>query len=1020
MLLCLLGGPGCGDDDGGADPTLEDFLPEVPAPNGEPQSVYAGEITAASAAEIVEGPARSGMLGDFYLRNSRGRFVIQAPTRVIGVVPPGGNLVDAVALDDAGDPIAGDHFGELSLVYQLGRTCRHDSVEVVQDGSGGGAAVMRARGFTASNDFINMRGIGLINVPLKLDPDIDDGVECATTYVLEPDAEHLKVYWTLFNPAEGTIDGPVGVLADTGGEIEAWGPTRGFERSGIEAITSAGDPAPVDYVVYQGPGVAYGLVPRHPDPATPNSSFLIAGVSVFLFNGQNLLDIVNRDTFFLDLPGLSGRTYELEVVIGADSADVEARFRGGRGDALAEAAGQVDWSAGGAASGARVGFYLDGDDDGQIGPDDVIAAYADTGADGLFTASLPPGNYLVRAEVKDLARTQTLAASLPTTDLTLSLPAPVAYDFEILDDETGNAMPGKLTVIGRHPVHPDQRLFETYDRLGHVVTVLHAVRGTTVDVGDGADLPLLLPAGGTYRVIATRGTEWSAASEVVTPVAGETTSPLQLRLRQVAATDGYVGSEYHVHMIGSPDSPVSNPRRVATMVADGVEVFAATDHDYVTDLQPLIESMGLAQFVRAIPGIEVTPFVYGHFNAWPIEPLDTTPNRGAVDWAEGMDGYAMIPAEIFDSMRARGAELVQVNHPRSSSGLVDFQQFFDRAGLAFDYGARQITGDLASAPVPNEWMRLPETSLWDDSFNALEVWNGFDIADTNEDGVREISRLDIVLRDWFNFLSFGLDITPIGNSDTHTAVSDPAGMPRTSVRVTDDSPAALASGDILAEVMATLSGSGGSPRDVVVTNGPHIEVTVAGAAGSPIGSVVDGTAGSVTLEITAFAPEWAQLDTIEVFVNATPTVDRSAATVLQPLACFTSRPAADLAANDPCATAPMDGAQALTAELVSVSGSFQRWETSASITLTPADIVNRAGASDGDAWIVIRVRGSRAVFPVLIGGLIGDGNVDTLVSGTQQEIDAILEQSGVPATAFTAPIYVDFDGGGYAPIFRPQ
>jgi hypothetical protein len=1019
VFLPLLGGSGCGDDGGDPQATLDDFLPEVPAPTGEAQSVWAGEITQASSAELVEGPARSGMIGDFYLRNSRGRFVVQAPTRVIGVVPPGGNLVDAVALDANGEPVVGDHFGELSLVYQLGRTCRHDTVEVVQDGSGGGAAVLRARGVTASNDFINMRGIGLINVPLKLDPDIDDSVECATTYVLEPDAEHLGVYWTLFNPSEDAIDGPVGVLADTGGEIEAWGPTRGFERAGIEAITSAGDPAPVDYVVYQGPGVAYGLVPRHEDPATPNSTFLIAGVSVFLFNGQTLLDIVNRDTFFLELPGQGGRTYELEVVVGKDAADVEARFRDGRGEELADAGGQVSWSGGGGAAGARVGFYRDTDGDQQIGPDDVIAAYADAGPDGAFSASLPPGNYLVRAEVKDLARSETVAVTLPAGDLALTVADPVAYDFEIIDDDTGAIIPGKLTVIGRHPVLPDQRLFETYDRVGYVIAMHHAVRGTTTDVGDGADLPLLVPAGGTYRVIATRGTEWSAAGEVITPVAGEATTPLALRLRRVAEAEGYVGSEYHVHMLGSPDSPVSNERRIATMVADGVEVFAATDHDYVTDLQPTIESMGLGGLVRAIAGLEVTPFVYGHFNAWPIEPDDTTPNRGAIDWAQGMEGYAMIPAEIFAAMRSRGAELIQVNHPRTSSGLTDFMQFFDRAGLTFDYENRQITGDLASAPVPNEWLRLPETSLWDDGFNALEVWNGFDIADTNADGVREISRLDIVMRDWFNFLSFGLTITPIGSSDTHTVVADPGGMPRTYVRVPDDSSAAIASGAVLPEVLATLSGADSTPRDVVVTNGPHIQVQVAGAAaGSPIGSVVDGTAGSVTFDISVVAPEWAQVDTIEVFANATPSIDRNAPTVLQPLACFTAR--TGLADNDPCTLAPMGGPRPLSPELTEVSAGYSRWEAQAQLTLTPSDLVNRAGATGDDAWIVIRVRGSRAIFPVLIGGLIKDDNVDVLVSGTQGEIDAILENDGVPATAFTAPIYVDFDGGGYEPIFRPQ
>ena len=50
-----------------------------------------------------------------------------------------------------------------------------------------------------------------------------------------------------------------------------------------------------------------------------------------------------------------------------------------------------------------------------------------------------------------------------------------------------------------------------------------------------------------------------------------------------------------------------------------------------------------------------------------------------------------------------------------------------------------------------EWLRLPETSMFSDQFNALEVWNGFNMTDSNGDGIREISRLDVVMRDWFNF-----------------------------------------------------------------------------------------------------------------------------------------------------------------------------------------------------------------------------------------------------------------------------
>jgi hypothetical protein len=1021
-LLCVALaalGVGCGDD--GAD-SLEDFLPEIPQPTGDAQAVWAGAITTSNTEDLIDGPATSGMVGDFYMRNAAGRYVIQSPTRVIGVIPQGGNLVDAVAVDADGNDVSEDHFGELSMVYLLGRTCEHNEIEVLQDGSGGGAAVVRATGVSGNNDFINLRGIGILNIPLDLDPDIPDEVECATTYVLEPGSATLNVHWTMYNPGEDDIVGPFGSLNDTGGENESWAPTRGFERLGIEAITSAGEPAPIEYAVYQGPGAAYGILPRHEVEAT-NSTFLVAGVSIVLYGAENLLDILNPDAFYLDLPAGGGLTHRVDVSVGSDAADAEEQFRIGRDEALAEISGTTQWQAAATPVAARVGLYSDENGNGQIDEGDLIRSYMDADADGSYSGMVPPGNYLARAEVKNVSRSDAKAVALGDSGmsgLTLDLPDPVYFDFDITDDATGNTIPGKISIIGQHPAYPDSNVFEIYDRKAGLVDIKWSIRGTTTDMGDGADARLALPAGGTYKVIVSRGTEWSVDAAVVSPIAGDPVGQLDFTLRRVADTPGYISSEYHVHSVGSPDSPVGFDKRIATMVADGVEVFASTEHDYVADLGPLITSMGLERHVASIPGIEVTPFTYGHFNAWPITPDTTQPNNGAIDWARGAgEGYAMIPGEIYDAMRAAGAELVQVNHPRSVSGITDFQQAFDRAGLVFDYERRSIDGDLLKAPVPNEWMRLPDVSLWDDSFNALEVWNGFDMEDSNDDGVREIARLDAVMRDWFNFTSFGMQIVPIGSSDTHTAIKDPAGMPRTYVRVADDSPDAIANGNAVGDILDTLTGNN-VPIDVIVTNGPHVEVTVEGDdGGSALGRTFDMSGpGEVTFNIRIVSPDWAQFDTIELFANNTQDIDDNT-TALHPVACATSRALDSMAVNDVCmtaATAPV----VVSVDLVDAGNGFLRYEATVSFTVSASDVVNREGATGTDAWFVARVRGSRAVFPILFDDAMTEDNVDTLVSGTQQQIDAILDGVGVPATAFTSPIFVDFDGGGYTAIFEPQ
>jgi hypothetical protein len=994
----------CAACGGGNSPSIDDYYPKLP-PTGGASGAFA---RTAAAGDLLTGPAAQGLVGDLIIGNAETHFIIQAPGRTIGVVPPGGNLIDAALIKPDGTQLTEDHFGELSMIYKLGRTCDHQTLEVIRDGSAGGAAVVRAVGVTTANDYVDMKGIPAIPVDGDVDPDIDDHLECATTYVLEPGSTSLQVFWTLFNGTTDQAQGPMGSLADTGGVVNVWGSGRGFESLGIDALANLSAKAPIDYAVYQGPDVAYGLIPRHPT-VVPNAQFAIAGVSIILFGADSLINLIDRQNRYLVLDPNKGVTEQLDVVVARDAGGADAHLREIRGEATTDVAGTVTFGAGGAGAKARVGVYADLDGNGAIDDTDTIVSYLDADATGHFAGKIPTaGNHLLRAEVKDIGRSPAAPAGAAVT---LVIPPPVKLDYTVLDDATNAAIPARLLVIGSHAAFPDKRVFPEGDRVAGMVTGVHAAYGTTVDLGDGADPVLTVPAGATYRVYASRGPEWSVASQKVVATANQS---LSFKLRRTVPTDKYVASEWHVHQVGSPDSNVASDVRVRSSVSAGVELFAVTDHDYVSDLEPIVQDLNLQDRVRVISGVETTPFAYGHFMAWPMTVDPASPSHGAVDWGRGMPGFSMVPSEIFDAMRAKGAQCVQINHPRGKPGVGNFQSFFDRANLAFDYTNRSIYGDFQNAEVPNEFLRLPGASLWSDQFNTLEVWNGFEMGDSDTDGRREITKLDRTLADWFNFLSMGLVLTPTGSSDTHSVHAEAMGMPRTMIRVSDDSPAALASGAIVDDAMMTLTGA--RARDIVVTNGPMITVTASNV--SAIGSVVPATAGSVTLHVTVASPDWAEIDTLEVFANATPP-SPAPQTALTPLGCWTSRAPASLNANDPCLKADL-APQPLVVTEVAVGGGFKRYEATVDVTLTADDIATRAGATGKDAWLVFRARGDKAIFPLISDDVVTASTLATLVEGTDAAaVDAALRGHGVPATAFTAPVFVDFDGGGYRAPFAP-
>ena len=316
-----------------------------------------------------------------------------------------------------------------------------------------------------------------------------------------------------------------------------------------------------------------------------------------------------------------------------------------------------------------------------------------------------------------------------------------------------------------------------------------------------------LPSG-SYRVYASRGTEWSLQEKSLNLTAGGAPS-LQFQLKRELETTGYVAADTHIHTLtfsGHGDSSVEE--RMVTLAAEGVELAIATDHNHQTDFRPYQSKLGLNDHFTSVTGNEVTT-KNGHFNSFPLRPGKDVPPYKEEDWVKLVDG-----------IRAKGAKVVILNHP----------SWPDIARGPFGrFGLNRASGDRAKGG--------PFT------FDALELINS---------GTLQPDPL-FICRDWFALLNNGEQITAVGSSDSHT-VGNIVGQGRTYVRSSTDDPARI---DVNEACKAFLAGDTSISMGIIAT---------ATVNGQPHGKQVRLT-GKPAVKLRVQAPSWIRPQRAIVYLN---------------------------------------------------------------------------------------------------------------------------------------------------------
>jgi hypothetical protein len=328
---------------------------------------------------------------------------------------------------------------------------------------------------------------------------------------------------------------------------------------------------------------------------------------------------------------------------------------------------------------------------------------------------------------------------------------------------------------------------------------------------------------GDYLVVISRGFEYSILSQTETVSAGQTTT-IEGALAHVVDTDGWLMADTHMHSERSIDAGVAVEDRVTQFAALGLEFTPGTDHDVITDYEPIIENLGLSDWVRTVPGVEVSP-PWAHTNAYPVVDDPERPMYFGLPFNNGYDdagnflGYSELPA-IWDFARTHyQAGIIQINHPRDGSGYFN--------GIDFD---------------PETGVAGVDPERFDGSADAVELINSGDIN----------TSMNQVLIDWFSLLNEGYPIAGVSTSDSHT--SGNPGECRSWVFVDADAPRDIEVSDWVSAIKG---------QRVVTGCGPFVTATI---GDTQVGQTATG-AGPHTLAIRAQAPGWMPVDWVRVIVN---------------------------------------------------------------------------------------------------------------------------------------------------------
>ncbi len=756
-------------------------------PNGHPDPMgakaagqaRAGRIQAASVPQPAHGKFRIED-GDFLLVNDQIAVTIEDMDVSDGYSRFGGEILAVDRVDADGVPLGRSMFVE-SLHSTSLFMVKPTSVTVMNDGSDGQPAVVRALGTLEPIPFLSETFGAAF-------PKDYGGVPALVDYVLAPGAEKVEIHYGVVNPnADYDLDS--GQMVE--GSLELFGFFQTTFNQRFVPGTGFGEPSGMaDFVGFENGDIAFAY--QGPD----GKQLEAGGISQSgfeLFAGEGIVT-----------PRCTSSIHErAEIVVGEVGRGLdglrEAVRRANGLPAWSELSGQVLDDAGIAIEGAYV-HVLGG------------AGYL------VRTVTDAQGNYRVHVPTDEAVTVVPQKRGYPKSDGVVVSPGTASQDLTfdphgtirvtVVEEGTTTALPVRVQVIPTVLEAPTPDSYgapdEAHDRL-HVDFAMDGVSTLPVPPGE-------------HRVIVSRGYEWEIYDQTVTFPANATLD-LPVELAHTVDTTGSMSADFHIHSRYSADSADPVDFKVRGAIADGLDIPVSSEHEWVIDFQPMIESLGLTAWAFGISAEELTTFTYGHFGVVPLIPRPGELNNGARDWLDKPTKELF--AEI-DSLPEQPALII--HHP---SGNGAFSSYFTAVDLDKTTGA-------SSHP------------LWDENFDAIEVFNDSDFE----------SNRDASVAHWFALLNAGKTFWAVGSSDSHYLRTSPIGYPRTFLALGYDAPTLASQEDVRDAVKQGRS-----------TIGAGLFMIVEGPTASAPGDTRPRGTGTVDFVVTVRAPTWVTADSLEIIVN---------------------------------------------------------------------------------------------------------------------------------------------------------